>query len=316
MRMTAPRAVLALLGVVVTALGSHADAARVKPPVLAADTTITTSTSGWVDVALREDAVLSPQVEHNPDAAITGAGRLVAFWIQSLNTSFDNADALEVVRYPSWLGGGTTVIGSYDGKETCSPVLPVVVPLSDLQSCSRSAERILLREGFYRITVLADGAPVSLHLDLGGVRAGSTTIRPTHKLASAERDLPIFAPPGARTVSFGGTSHTTKADPLALLTDLKRSGDTGVFEAGQCIRQDVTEAPPAAYSPPCAGGSGTAWYTAEVTGTGTGWMYWTPVVAYAPSVGEPYDTGLGGSYSDSLGLTLNHALGVWLQPTP
>lgn len=314
MRITTPRAVLALLGLSLTALSGQADAARVKPPVLAADTTITTSTSGWIDVALREDAVLSPKAQHNPDATITGAGRFVGFWVESLNTGAES-DTLAVLRYPSWLGGSTEVTGSYDGKETCSPVLPVP-QLSDLQSCSRSAQRILLREGFYRITVLADGAPVSLHLDLGGVRAGSTTIRPTHKLASAQRELPMFAAPGGRTVSFGGTAHAPGAEPRFLLTDLKRSGDTGVFEEGQCVRQDVTEAPPAAYAPPCAGGSGTAWYEAKVTGTGTGWFYYTPVVAYAPSVGAPYDTGLGGSYSDSLGLTLNHALGVWLQPTP
>lgn len=315
MRLTAPRAALALLGLSLTTLCGRADAARVKPPVLTADTTITTSTSGWVDVALRDDAVLSPKTEQNPDATITGVGRYVVFWIESLNTGYDNTDSLEVTRYPSWLGGRTTVVGSYDGKQTCSPVLPAV-PVSGLESCTRSADRILLHEGFYRITVLADGAPVSLHLDLGGVRAGSTTVRPTHELASAERELPMFAPPGGKTVSFGGTSHTTKAEPRFLLTDLKRSGDTGIFEDGQCVRQDVTEAPAAAYSPPCAGGSGTAWYEAKVNGTGTGWFYYTPVVAYAPSIGEPYDTGLGGSYSDSLGLTLNHALGVWLQPTP
>jgi hypothetical protein len=309
------RVAAALIAVGAAVLATPAEAKRVKPPTLTRDTTITTSSSGWIDVALRDDAVLSPKVDANPDVSVTGTGRLVAFWITSLGTSFSETDSLEVYRLPSWQGGATSVYGTYDGKQTCSPLLPVD-DQGLLDSCTKAAERIVLHEGFYRISVLADDAPISLHLDLVGLADGVTEIHPTHLLASAERDLPLLESAADRMVSFGGTAHAPGAEPKYLLTDLKTSGDTGVFESGQCVRQDATPAPPGAYLPPCPGGSGDAWFNAKVGGTGTGFFYYTPVVAYAPSLGDPYDIGMGGSYSDAGGLTLKHALGVWLQPTP
>lgn len=319
MRLKTLRTALVLTAVAAATLGIPAEARKPKPIRLTETTTITATQSGWVDVALYDDALLSPLSEKNPDIDITGAGRLLGLTLTSLGTDWSNTDSLEVYRLPSFLGSKELVWGTTDSTGSCSgtAVGPTSVPVGG--TCDYTdPKHIVLHEGRYRLRVLTDGAPVTFSLRLRGLDEGETQVSPIHPLASTQKTLPKLDSQDNKLITFGATAHQPKTEPAFIVTAAKGSTDPTLAGDGTCVRQDGSvPAPPFGYGPHCPNGvAGSYWYwfspghgvPASVGGFG--------VFSGSLLPGHEGDYGIGGSFSDSGGLTLLGALGVWLEPTP
>lgn len=313
------RSALVLTAIAAAALSAPAEAGKPKPIRLTETTTVTATQSGWVDVALYDDARLSAMTEKNPDVAVAGAGRLLRLTMTSLGTDWSNTDTLELYRLPSFLGSKELVWGSTDSTGACTegmPVGPTTVPVGG--TCDYTdPKHIVLHEGRYRISVLTDGAPVTFTLKLHGLPAGETTVRPSRVLASTQKSLPKLDSADNKLVTFGATAHLPKAAPAFLVTSAKGSVDPTFYEDSTCVRQDgAVPPPPYAYAPNCPNGvSGSYWYRLKPGGTPV-WFGGVAVFSGSLLPGHEGDYGIGGSFGDSGGITLLGALGVWLEPTP
>lgn len=311
---------LVLAAIAAAALSAPADAARKAKPIrLTETTTITAVQSGWVDVALYDDARLSALSEKNPDVDVTGTGRLLRLTMTSLGTDWNNTDSLDFYRLPSFLGGKELVWGTTDSAGSCTdgmPVGPTTIPVGG--TCSYTQPKhIVLHEGRYRLSVLTDGAPVTFSLRLHGLEEGATTLRPSQPLASIQKPLPKLDSADNKLVSFGSTAHIPKADPAFIVTSAKGSVEPTFSEESTCARQDGSvPPPPLAYGPHCPNGvAGSYSYTLKPGGT-PAWFGGMGVFTGSVIPGHEGDYGIGGSFGDSGGVTLLGALGVWLEPTP
>jgi hypothetical protein len=304
------------------AFSGSAGARTPRPPVLTESTVITATQSGWLDVALYDDATLSVKREGNPDTDVTGAGRFVALTMTSREgTPYFDADMLSLYRTPSWLGSKQLTEGSTDAVGKCTDgteVGPTTLPTGGGSCTYSTPKHILLREGYYRISVLTDGSPVTFTLTLHGLDEGTTTLSPNHALASVEKTLPKLDGADNKLVTFGATAHAPKAEPAYLLTAAKGSVDPAFWEESTCVRQDGSvPAPPLAYGPHCPNGvAGSYWYTATPAQAVPYWFGGMGVFSGSLLPGHEGDYGIGGSFGDTGGVTLTNALGVWLQPTP
>lgn len=314
------RTAIVLTAVAAAALGAPAEARKPKPIRLTETTTITATQSGWVDVALYDDALLSALSEMNPDVDVTGAGRLLSLTMTSRGTDWTNTDSLELYRLPSFLGSKELVWGTTDSTGGCTngtPVGPTSVPVGG--TCDYTdPKNIVLHEGVYRISVLTDGAPVTFSLTLHGLDEGETALSPNHPLASIQKPLPALDSQDNKLVTFGATAHLPKADPAFIVTSAKGSVDPTFYEDSTCVRQDgAVPPPPYAYGPHCPNGvAGSYWYTVK---PGNGVPYWFGGIGMFTGTlipGHEGDYGIGGSFGDSGGITLLGALGIWLEPTP
>lgn len=314
------RAALVLTAVTAAVLSVPAEARKPKPIRLTETTTITATQSGWVDVALYDDALLSPLSEKNPDVDVTGAGRLLRLTMTSLGTDWNNTDSLDLYRLPSFLGSKELVWGTTDSAGGCTngtPVGPTSVPVGG--TCNfTDPKHIVLHEGRYRISVLTDGAPVSFALSLHGLEAGETQLSPNHALASTQKSLPKLDGQGDKLVTFGATAHLAKADPAFIVASAKGTKDPTLYEDSTCVRQDGSApAPPFAYGPHCPNGvAGSYWYTVNPGSGIPAWFGGVGVFSGSLTPGHEGDYGIGGSFGDSGGITLLGALGIWLEPTP
>lgn len=313
------RATLVLAAVAAAALGAPAEARKPRPIRLTETTTVNATQSGWVDVALYDDALLSPLSEENPDLAVSGPGRLLGLTLRSLGTDYLSTDELDFYRLPGFLGAKELVWGTTDSTGSCSgtPVGPTSVPVGG--SCNYSEPKhIVLHEGRYRLSVLTDGAPVSFALTLHGLDEGETSLSPNHPLASTQLPLPKLDSQDDKLLTFGATAHLSKADPAFIVTAAKGSVDPTVSGDGTCVRQDGSVPPPPyAYGPHCPNGVAGSYDYWINPGHGVPASFGGFGVFTGSLVpGHEGDYGIGGSFSDSGGITLLGALGIWLEPTP
>lgn len=283
-------------------------------PELTADTTVTASHSGWVDVVVPEDARLSVRSTGNPDTGVAGAGRFVGVFLDRLDpdtTGPSTSDFLSVVRYPSFLGSPVVTSGSTTPAGECRPVpsaqLPVTSDCTDLPA----GKAVLLHEGRYRVVVLADGSPVTFSLSLHGLDAGRTSVAVAHALRSAEVPMTQRETLQDKVVTFGATTPVFPANYTWVLSAAKGVDSGTVDERGGCSRRDVGAPPPYAFSPTCPGGDGGSYQvlvsgqTQRVGVVGAGGS--TQVADAATTMS------LGGSYGGESGRAFVAGLGVWME---
>jgi hypothetical protein len=308
MRVLRPVLVVALLVVAVS--GVPAQARIPRPVELTATTVVTTARSGYLDVVVPVDARVSPRVAANPDVRISGRGRYVGVWLERVEegqASF--GDGLSAIRLPSFAGGAQSTYGSYSPAGECTGVpeaYPVHWDCTDLPE----PEAILLHEGRYRLTVLADGSPLTVTLSLHGLDEGTTELSPTTTLASAQKALPRLDAVGDTLVTFGATAPVAGNVSGTVLLTAKGSAAPVVEGVSSCQRQDAGAPPPFAYSARCEGGTGGG-YSYRVNAGGQGTYVMGAFVSTGGERSAP--VGLGGSVSDSGGVVLGDTLGVWLQ---
>jgi hypothetical protein len=288
-----------------------ATAAGAPPVELSATTTVVTSRTGWVDVVLREDALLRVGAS-SPDATVTGKGRLVelALYRQAKDTTSTYA-SLVVRRLPAEMGGATTVGGSGASEERCTEVpVPYTGPQS-LPPCEVvHHDEVRVLEGRYRMRVLADGAPVRITLRMRGLEEGTTSIGLRQTLRSLQKPLPVLESTPT-TATFGATGLTGDVDTAVLLSTPQSTSPATLRSA--CGRRDEGAPPPGAYSPPCP--QGTAFNTRLVLSRDG-----EETTVFMSALGDAGDTtkplGLGGSVTDPVGVGTVTALGVWFDPLP
>jgi hypothetical protein len=292
--------------VVLAAAAALPAQAHITPLPEATSTTIVTAAhSGYLDLVLPDDVRMSPRDTANPDVSIVGEGRVVGLWL-SRGTEFYGSfdDYVEAVRYPAFLHRAATTYGSLTPRQECQQGLLGVVPAP----CNApKATAILLHEGRYRLTVLTDGHPLTLTLHLHGLEAGTTTLSPTHRLASAEQRLPARDGVGDTMVTYGATQpFAGPAAELTLATATRSPGAT-VSGASTCSRRDTGAPPPLAYGPHCPNGTGSSSTTFINAGTRT-----EQIITGSVSTADGGDLGLGGAFTNTDGVTLGQTLGVWL----
>lgn len=279
--------------------------AGAAPPQLTASTTIVATTTGYLDVFLARDVTLSPKVHGNPDVAVSGRGRMIGF--SMMRSTLDGRyGGLQAYRMPAFMGGRTQVGGTTIPEPACTSVHPMLPPT---ECTAPNPTAIRLPRGAYRIEVLTDGAPVTVRLDLRGLAATRSTLRPTHALFSTQRDLPTIETAGDRLVTFGATMPAPNV-PISVTVAIGATYAAAphVYGKSGCLRRDTAATPPFAYAPPCPGGESAAMmFTAEANGEEFSgfWVYG----GFAPDPATP-QIGVGGSVSDSGGVTLKGALAV------
>ena len=280
----------------VPALALPADAARVRPITLTDTVTVETSRSGSAEVLLPDDV----QVSMTDGVAFDGAGRLVAVWLERTDHAMG---FLTSYRLPDFAGGRQETYGTSPTTE-CKPV-PEQFPLTHDCTDAKPVQVVLLPEGRYRLTVLADGAPLQVTLRLQGLDAGSTTVTPQRSLASTQQTLPARESVGSSLVTFGRAAELPGQVQTFVVATAKARGDAPLQEASVCERPD-TGAVPFAFGPHCPGGTSGAYAYRVGSAQGFG------VFASSSSSEGGGPVGLGGSFGNSDGVTLGSTLGVWL----
>lgn len=285
--------------------------ARVATPIeLTATTIVTAERSGYVDVVVPVDARVSPAVERNPDVDISGKGRFVGFWLERSAANGASFAGLSSTRLPAFLGGAQRTYGSYSPALACKGI-PDAYPIT--YDCTKQPppQAIVLREGRYRLTVLADTSPLRITLTLHGLDPRTTTITPRHALASTQQPLPARDGIGDRLVTFGATAPIQGKVMAWVAAAAKGSGSPVLAERSVCVRADQGAPPPLAFGPHCPNGIGGGYsYQVNLAGQTYGGMGGFVTASSEPNTS---DVGVGGSFGDSGGVTLGQTLGVWLQ---
>ena len=274
---------------------------------LAATTVIETAGSGTAEVFIPRTARLSGLVEQNPDVLLSGAGRLVGVWLEPLGES---SGYLASYRLPAFAGGEQLTYGSRPYGE-CRPRAGAL-PLTAECETPAADEPLELSSGAYRLTVLADGAPLQVTLRLQGLDEVSRSV-PLQPLESVQRALPVRETLGDRLVTFGDSADVGgPARTFTVVAAAPVSTETGPIllrEASTCER-DGASAPPFGYGPHCPGGtSGSYGYAARVGDQDT---FGGGAFASSSTEERSGPIGLGGSVGDSRGVVFGEALGVWL----
>lgn len=270
-------ALLAAAALPVTAV--PALAAAPPTPVLAATTVVSTSTSGHAEVFLPSEAEVSTRTDRG--VQLRGKGRMVGVWLDPVD---GGSGFLGSYRLPAFAGSERATYGSAVG--------------------SGAAQRVVLPRGRYRITVLADGAPVRVELRLAGAPAGTRRVA-LERLRSTQRELPVREAAGATALTYGATADVGP-DPVTTYVVARPRWSSGGHArvATSCQRHGATDVP-FAYAAHCPGGTATgySYESAELSGAG----------AFGSSSEQGGPIGLGGSFADDGGVSLVGALGVWLQ---
>lgn len=313
MKHLARPALVAALVAAAAATTLPADARVARPVELTETTTIVTSTSGWVDVVLPEDVVMSPKNEGNPDVTVSGTGRYVALELYRLGADhWSSSSGLSAWRLPAFQGGTTFTYGSGRPEPECEDELVPGDPVPE--DCTYpEQERIELLQGRYRLWVVADGSPVTITLRLRGLDDGETRLRPVNRLRGLQQELPAREAQGDEVVTFGadGLSGYVWGRVFATAT---LTGTATVDAASVCARQDSDGTPPFAYGYRCPSGTGGS-DRLTVRAAGQEYQTWSGYVTsgYAD---EDAPLGLGGSYTSTDGVRLGSTLGVWMEPPP
>lgn len=307
------RPALAAVALATAATALPADARVVRPVELTETTSIVTSTSGWVDVVLPEDVVMSPKHEGNPDVTISGRGRYLGIELYRLGGDiWSSASSLTSYRLPAFQGGTTLTYGSGAPDPECEDELVPGDPLPE--DCTYGEQtQIELLQGRYRLWVVADGAPVTITLRLEGLDAGDTRLRPVHRLRSLQQPLPAREAQGDEVVTYGADG--LDGHPWGKVFATAAVTGKGVVDAvSVCGRQDSDGTPPFAYGYRCPGGtSGNDELT--VRAAGQEHQTWSGYVTSGYG-DEDAPLGLGGSFTSTDGAVLGETLGVWMDPPP
>ncbi|HVE74242.1 MAG TPA: hypothetical protein VNA30_04005 [Mycobacteriales bacterium] len=284
-----------------------ADARIVRPVELTAVTVVEARSSGTLDVVLPEDAVLDVRQENNPDVTISGSGRFVGIELTRKDDQWGST-ALSSYRQPAFLGGKTLTYGAGAPPPQCEKEVVPGDPLPE--DCTYPEQkRIVLLQGYYRLQVLTDGAPLTITLRLHGLDPGETTVRPSRVLKSVQKPLPPLDAFENKIITYGATGLSGRAHGWIFAT-AKLSKNATVEVVSHCARQDPGAPPPFAYDSRCRGGRGGSSQT-TVRAAGQEWQTWSGFVSSGLDNEAPI--GLGGAFKDTNGATLGQTLGVWLE---
>ena len=281
----------------VPALAWPADAARVRPVTLTDTVTVETSRSGSAEVLLPDDV----RVSTKDGIAFEGAGRLVGVWLERTDQT---SGFLTSYRLPAFAGGKQVTYGTSPAA-ACEPVPSEALPVTHDCSGVDPEQVVLLPEGRYRLTVLADGAPLQVTLRLTGLDAGFTVVAPQRSLASTQQSLPARDSAGSSLVTFGAAQSLPGQVQTFVIATAKAAADAPLQEASVCERPDAGDVP-FAFGPHCPGGTSGAYSYRAGSVQGFG-VYGS---SSTDEGGGP--VGLGGSFGSSDGVTLGGTLGVWL----
>jgi len=271
---------------------------------LAGTTTITAARSGSLDVVMNNDAVIRLQPDGTTrDVTLQGPGRMVAF---SMSFQGNATDAFKAVRttfggkqrtdtevagtvYPQSTSCDTTDIpsvpGAYDG---CTPVY-------------RVPKYVVLHQGRYHVRMLADGGPLTVTLQLHGLR-GSTGLRTSKPLASSVAPLNKLDVIADRYARAQAPIVVTATSDLIYRANATETAGARLHSSSTCLYTSG-ETLPTDYAPGCpmGTGSGSSWvYTdrsATPTGIGSGYAWfggWDPITAgsFRFGLGIGSDTGV------------------------
>lgn len=279
----------------------------VAPAALAGVTTIHADHAGTVDVVLTHRARLSPKYVDNPDVTIAGQGRYVGFSL----TSRRGQAGLSAYRLPSFLGGHVQMSGNVVPAGKCTPEPNATVPLTyDCRDLPKPRHYVL-PAGRYHLTVVTDGAPLTITLHLAGV-AGTTQIRPLDPLRVVEATLPTRSAEGSSVVTFGDWRTAAVNGTFAVFATAKRATHAATLTGEElCARFDtVRPSADTAFQPGCShGADGGYYYAVNVGGTDYGVAGGSVM---GTSATDQINVGLGGSFTDSGGVAVDHTLGVWI----
>jgi hypothetical protein len=303
------RPLLAVAALVAAAAAVPADARVARPIELTSTTIVTTAHSGYLDVVVPVDARLSARVDNNPDVDIDGTGRYVGVWLQRIQATYTGQeDGLTSTRLPNFLGAKRQTWGSYVPTGQCVGT-PAVMPLHYDCTGLPAPQTILLHEGPYRLTVLADDSPLTITLTLHGLDDGVTRLTPAHQLASMQRPLPQRDGVDNKLITYGATAPMRGSVAGWVMASVKSPVGATMRGESVCARTDAGDPPALAYGPHCPDGEGGGYYyTVSAGGQSYGLMG-----GFATTGSDDGDLGLGGSFGNSDGVTLGQTLGVWMK---
>lgn len=160
--------------------------------------------------------------------------------------------------------------------------------------------------GTWRLLVIADGAPVTVTLDLKGV-AGSQRLSPARREKAEIRTLtPSVHESGTNTIySAGDFTNLMRAD-LGLVGLWAEGGPYGSSWFGDCIYEEGSTPPQEglAFMPGCPTSDGSQWMHGSPS-LGTGGFVFTSSRHCCPA-------GLGGWYATASAVKNYGGIGLWL----
>jgi hypothetical protein len=228
---------------------------------LAGTTTFTAARSSAVDVVMNNDAVIQLQPDGTTrDIALRGPGRMVAF---SMTFRGNAADALTAVR--TTIGGkqhlDTDISGTYYPQSTyCSDTdVPSVPGVYD--GCTptyRAPKYVVLHQGRYHVRVLTDGGPLTVTLQLHGLR-GTTSLRTSKPLASTVAPMRQIDSLAGRYLRAQASLTAATTSELIYRADAPDASGARVHGATLCLYDDTQPTSmglPTDYAPGCPGGGG------------------------------------------------------------
>ncbi|MDX6275014.1 MAG: hypothetical protein QOJ92_2224 [Frankiales bacterium] len=252
MRRARALVVLALVAATAVALPASARTHYVE---LAGETTITAAHSGSVLVTVPDDAKLSWKALGNPDISIAGSGRLVGFMLEPVGQQGYSLDSVLVMRLPSSQRNALEVSGLAAPTPGPACTQPGDDPTDPLGSCEdwKDPGYGFLYEGRYRLTVLTDGAPVTIMLKLHGLD-GSLDLSPATTVASTESTMSARESVGTVATSAGTAPMTMTKDGFYFVYGKVKRGPSPRYREQRLCAVDGAQADlPGAYLPPACG---------------------------------------------------------------
>jgi hypothetical protein len=310
-------ALLVALAVTAAAAGALAvpsSARLVRAETLGAVTTITATSSGTAELALYDDATLSPKTTGNPDVSISGAGRIVGIDLVEENAGSRVPDELSAMRLPSFTGNRVSVSGSFTPQPTCTAWPNETVDVQD-KCGAYNPKAITLHEGYYHLVVITDGAPIRVTLRLHGQHRAHASVHTQRSLRTTESALPERESAGSSTISWGNEIGFADATQVVSVVGLRLHSTSAFKAATECGRSDDGNPPPYAWMPPCPGGTAMSFgysFTPPSNPAGVDGVEGFGVSAYPPLMGSKTRAGIGGSVVDSDGPTYLGGVGLWI----
>lgn len=219
-----------------------------RPLILGEENTITATRTASIEVEIPRSASYPNTMSETPQLRVEGDGRMIGFALQPVQ-SRSPSQALRVVRMNACTEPG------------CRPEVSFAfaIPADAGRNPGREA---FLRPGRYRLSLLADGAPVTARLRLRGLRgtAVGQAVEPSdYRIMSAEgavvaptADMPAYWSGGAELPGFSGNTM--------IIGYFQQDADIslGASSSTACHYSQGARPPSGLYLPRCppAGGSG------------------------------------------------------------
>jgi len=240
-----------------------AAAAATLPATAAAEhalggtTTITAARSGSLDVVMNEDAVIRLQPDGTTrDVALRGPGRMVAF---SMVFQGNAGDELTAVRttFAGKQHTDTATWGTYyPQSRSCGAAEPPSVP-GVYEGCTPTntpPKYVVLHQGRYHVRVLTDGGPLTVTLQLHGLR-GSSSLRTSKPLASSVAPIDKLDVIADRYARAQAPVTAATASDLIYRVDASEASGARLHSASECL-YDTPTTMPTDYAPGCPAGTG------------------------------------------------------------